>query len=370
MYKVCHITSVHDQGDVRIFEKECTSLAKRDDFDVYLVAAGESRTQNGVKIIGAGTRPRGRIRRATGFASRIVDTAVGLGAAVYHFHDPEFVLYAKRLKATGAKIIFDSHEDNYTQILYKPYIPVAVRKPAATAYRRHENKALKYIDAVIFPCMISGRHPFEGRAKRYIFIDNLPIIGDVSERELTDEMRRTVCCVGSLTEARGTTQLVEACRRAGVKLILAGNISPPEYKERLTTDDIFSHVDYRGYCDRSQVERIYSVSGIGASTIQRVGQYPIIYNLPTKVYEFMSMAIPFVVSDFDFARRVTEEYDCGIAVDPADIDAIAAAIKTLADNPSRAGEMGRNGRKAAEERFNWAIEEKKLYDLYDELLGI
>ena len=111
MYKVCHITSVHDQGDVRIFEKECTSLAKRDDFDVYLVAAGESRTQNGVKIIGAGTRPRGRIRRATGFASRIVDTAVGLGADVYHFHDPEFVLYAKRLKATGAKIIFTTRSE-------------------------------------------------------------------------------------------------------------------------------------------------------------------------------------------------------------------------------------------------------------------
>jgi len=31
--------------------------------------------------------------------------------------------------------------------------------------------------------------------------------------------------------------------------------------------------------------------------------------------------------------------------------------------------MGKNGRLAVEEKYNWAIEEKKLFKLYDELLN-
>ena len=40
MIKVCHMTSAHDGEDIRIFHKECMSLA-RAGYDVYLVQPGE-----------------------------------------------------------------------------------------------------------------------------------------------------------------------------------------------------------------------------------------------------------------------------------------------------------------------------------------
>ena len=43
---------------------------------------------------------------------------------------------------------------------------------------------------------------------------------------------------------------------------------------------------------------------------------------------------------------------------------IGNAIKFLKDNPKEAEEMGKNGRKAVEEKYNWPVEEKKLLDLY------
>ena len=54
MHKVCHVTSVHESDDLRIFDKECISLAKNKDMKVYLVARGESRIEQGVSVIGAG----------------------------------------------------------------------------------------------------------------------------------------------------------------------------------------------------------------------------------------------------------------------------------------------------------------------------
>ena len=51
MIKVCHMTSAHRQEDVRIFHKECCSLAQAG-YEVYLVSPGETYDKNGVHIIG------------------------------------------------------------------------------------------------------------------------------------------------------------------------------------------------------------------------------------------------------------------------------------------------------------------------------
>lgn len=50
--KVCHLTSAHDSDDVRIFQKECVSIAEDASFDVYLIAPGASREEKNVKVTG------------------------------------------------------------------------------------------------------------------------------------------------------------------------------------------------------------------------------------------------------------------------------------------------------------------------------
>lgn len=48
MIRICHMTSAHPSDDMRIFQKECRSLARQKDFEVYLVAQGESRQESDV----------------------------------------------------------------------------------------------------------------------------------------------------------------------------------------------------------------------------------------------------------------------------------------------------------------------------------
>lgn len=75
MMKVCHMTSVHPIEDVRIFHKECISLAKAG-YEVYLVECGESYDKNGVHIVGVGEIPGNRLKRMTkGIAKKLYKSA-------------------------------------------------------------------------------------------------------------------------------------------------------------------------------------------------------------------------------------------------------------------------------------------------------
>ena len=83
----------------------------------------------------------------------------------------------------------------------------------------------------------------------------------------------------------------------------------------------------------------------------------------------MSAGIPVIASDFPLWRSIIDAAQCGICVDPLEPQEIADAIDYLVDNPDIATNMGENGRIAVNEKYNWAIEEKKLFKLYDDLLG-
>ena len=106
------------------------------------------------------------------------------------------------------------------------------------------------------------------------------------------------------------------------------------------------------------------------ATILNVGQYNTADNFATKVYEYMSMGLPVILSKYPFAEKMLKKYKFGIAVDPANIDDVASAIVYLKEHPYEAKQMGENGRRAVLEEFNWGIEEKKLLQLYEDLLKV
>lgn len=361
--RICHVTSAHMSNDIRILEKECVSLAKKEENDVYLVARGESYIYKNVNVVGIGELPSGRIARILHGSKKIYKRAFELDADIYHLHDPELLPYAKKFAKHGKKVIFDSHELYYNQILEKHYIPKTLRKFVASIYRSIENKACKYLSAAIFPCEIDGGHPFGSRVEKVEFINNYPIMNEVISDDV-NILEPIVCCVGSLTRERGVSQLVEACNIAGVKLILGGEITPDDFKNEITKCSAFKNVDYRGVCSRKEVDEIYKSASIGVSNILHVGQYPKAMNLPTKVYEYMMYGLPFIISDTAYNKTIEEMYGVGITVAPENSNEIAQAISYLLENPEVYRRMSEKGKELVKNEFNWAIEEEKLYKLY------
>ncbi|MDX6229666.1 MAG: hypothetical protein QOI76_3056 [Frankiales bacterium] len=64
--------------------------------------------------------------------------------------------------------------------------------------------------------------------------------------------------------------------------------------------------------------------------------------MPTKLYDAMAMAQPVVVTDVSDMAEVVQ--GCGIVVPPCDLEALTAAIVTLAENPRLREKLGRAGR--------------------------
>ena len=370
--KVCHVTSVHPRYDTRIFLKECTSLANAG-YDVTLLVADgkQDEIKNGVKIISVSDIRKSRFQRIIKSSNVMYKKALIVDADIYHLHDPELLPLARKMKKAGKKVIFDSHENYPAQIKVKGYIPYILRSVISGIYKTYETETAKMIDAVITPCtFFDGVDIFEGRCQKTEIISNAPLLSEFYDKYQDTNNENNVpsiCHVGGLTYSRGITHLIKAAYKANVKLILGGKFSPASYETEVKQMPEYSSVDYRGHLTRDQVLKLYKESTIGAATILNIGQYNTGDNFATKVYEYMSMGLPVIITKYPYAEKMIQKYDFGIAVEPDNVDEIADAIMYLIDNPDKAKEMGENGRRAVLEEFNWGIEEKILLALYNKL---
>src|SRR5512133_3327813 len=111
MFKTCHLTSVHPLDDVRIFHKECISLAAND-FNVTLLGFDEQpyeENRNGVNVISLFVPYKHRFQRLIRRTYAIYRKALEIDADLYHFHDPELLPVGLRLKRKGKIVIYDAH---------------------------------------------------------------------------------------------------------------------------------------------------------------------------------------------------------------------------------------------------------------------
>lgn len=99
MIKVCHVTSIHSRYDGRIFSKECISLAENS-YNVSLVVNDQQSDEiiDNVHIYSIKDRAHSsRVGRLLSL-NRIEKKALAIDAEIYHLHDPELLLIAKKLK--------------------------------------------------------------------------------------------------------------------------------------------------------------------------------------------------------------------------------------------------------------------------------
>ena len=367
---VVHATVVHPRYDIRVLFKECASLARAGIGTISLfVADGKGdETWNGVQIHDVGKPGFGRIGRAIGGSVRMWKALRRARPNLVQIHNPELLPLALLLRATGTAVIFDMHENLPQQILTKDWVNPLARPLISRLARWGQLLTCRHIPTIFAETSYAKDFP---SAKEGIVVLNYPMLDVLSGITRTKRRRFTIGYIGGLSLQRGALTMlavISRLRDQGVEVdgVFVGPVSDEPAVVRALEDGISNGwITATGHLKSREGWERMAECHVGMAVLRPSPNY--LESYPTKMFEYMALGIPVIVSDFPLWRAVVDDARCGILVDPTDVGAVAAAVRWIHDNPIDANRMGLRGRDAVV-RYSWDSEFAKLRSLYERIL--
>lgn len=366
--KIFMFSSVHVWMDTRVFYKEAMSLARNGyEIDLYAIDNGAPVPES---LIHVHLIPKKSRWNRPFLWFQLYKEALKSDALYYHFHDPELLLVAEKIreKKPNAVIIYDMHEHFPSQIITKDWIPKLVRKPLSKLISKKEKKAIQTCDAIIFAeKSYSYNYPEYKGVKQEIL--NYPTWQHCYE--VSKEEKFTFIYVGDIVIERnifGMLDFISELKNrnySDTQLKLIGPIAMPlkvkvnNYIKKLGIED---EVKIYGRLPYEEIWNHYRTAHIGLCILHPQPNF--LHSLATKLFEYMAVGLPSIASDFPDWRVLINETNSGITVNPHNICEIADAAELLMNNTKYYRLLSKSGRIAFEHNYNWSTEAQKLKKLY------
>ena len=163
---------------------------------------------------------------------------------------------------------------------------------------------------------------------------------------------RTVLALGVIRPYKGLGDAVEATRRVGARLLVAGD--PFESVEAYRAD----HVEWRlGYLPDAEIDR-----ALGDATVA-VFPYRPELDQSGALLRALGAGVPAVAYDVGGIAEPIKRFGAGRVVPPNDVDALAVAIEEVLADP----EPARAGAQRAREELTWDAAARAHLELYEEI---
>ena len=365
---IVHLTTGRYPHAPRVYSHESRSLVEAG-YEVCNVGPGHDASDGDIQMIPV-RKPHNRAERMIITPWIVTWRALRLRPAAWHLHDANLIPAGLLLRLFRQRVVWDGHEILRDLVRERSWIPRPLRSPVAALVALLERLAVRVFSATIF----GEPGAAAAHGSLHTIIRNFPVLDDYEPPPARDDyIARDAIAMytGDITHTRGAVEMVRAVGRVSdklnVRLDLVGRISIPGLREELQTLDGWGRVEYTDWIKPAGLPRFWTRARLGLAVLHPTRQY--VHSVPTKLFEYMAIGLPLIASDFETWRSYVEPFECGILVDPRDVDQIVEAITWMISNPEASWEMGRRGRLAIEEKFNWSSEGARLVALYDELLG-
>jgi glycosyltransferase involved in cell wall biosynthesis len=368
MIKVCHISSLHKWDDTRIFYKECVTLANAG-FDVSLVApsAPNQRVHN-VQVYGVAVPTPNRFYRITIIAWKVFRTALKTNSKIYHFHDPELIWVGFILKALRKTVVYDVHENVGKQIKDKKWLVV----PQFFAFIY---AIFDYFAARIFHLVLaedSYEEIYANKAASITKVLNYPDLSSFEQlRKNTLTQENGILYVGLVSKLRGVFEILAALKKLDDQKVdfhfhCVGPMFDDlqkEIKENKNYLQVQEKITFYGPLPVYEAYQLANQCKVGLSILHPVPNY--LRSFSTKIFEYMALGLPFIVSDFEIYKFVKKQ-EVGFCIDPLNPEELATTLKAvLLDEVDRKALIQRGIDTSVQ--FSWEQQAQNLIQLYTKI---
>jgi len=402
--KICMVLNSYFPPDIRV-EKEARALLSAG-HKIYLLSLGkrgmsEKEVIGGIKVIRIFPSEIifNIVKRYSVFGIFFIDLLWKRNLSkvikrykidIIHVHDLPMVKTAASIsKKSNIPIIADLHENypeavrawrkeklNWKSKIFSLITPI-------WRWKRLERSVLQRMDRIITVVDEAKEHyvndcgiPSEKitvvmNAEDLDEFDNLEI-----DRSLVTKYENNfvISYIGGFGPHRGIDTAIKSMPQIlkeipDAKLLLVGGKGSEEYEKELKKLceelKIENNVEFPGWVDFSYVPSYIALSNVCLVPHHASGHTNT--TIPHKLFQYMAMRKPVIVTDCKPLKRLVEECDCGIVVPSGDYNEMAEAVIRLYKDKEYARKLGENGRRAVEEKYNWENEAKKLCELYKRL---
>ncbi len=285
-------------------------------------------------------------------------------------HDLE-ILYAgvKANKALDVPLFFDAHEN-------WPAMVAQNSRFEARWFSFLEKRLLKSVTHIYtYGDDLTDKYKGMGFPATTLYnsksLDKIPSVTKSEIEELKGKFNLkkddfVVGFSGSVNLENGTQQVIDSLKELpkNIKFLVVGGSGREgdleEVKRYAKEKGVQDRVIFTGRVPSNTLLKYSAVFDVGTALFQPLNPNQIA-RVPNKIFDYMALAVPMIVSDFPNMRKIViEECDCGNAVDPMDGGKIAKTIMYYYEHPDEAKEKGRNGRAKFVKLYSWDVQKKKL----------
>lgn len=278
---------------------------------------------------------------------------------IIHSHDLSSLYIGVKLKKKlGLPLIYDAHE--IYGYLIADDVPKAFTKFAFNTERRYT----KYVNHII-----TVNEPL---AKYFKRITGKPISIIMNCKEVqgltykpTDNKHFTLLYLGTLDKVRYLTGLPDILKDLpDIHCIIGGKGKPEVENELIEKCEKLPNVDFVGMVPMKDVLPMTKKADVILCIFDPSNKNNK-FGLPNKLFESMVYGRPIICTKNTLSGDIAESINCGLAAEYNATD-IKEAIVKLKNNPDLCIELGKNGMKAAHEKYNWSSQAKKLLKIYED----